>query len=371
MRGFFLALLLAGPAMAQEPSAPAFRYLHEAKMTCGRIDDGRPLAAGVYGTTLNVFNPHGAAVRLDSDLQLAHPPGQITGGEGVDAGSWTLPAGMAFAVDCRTLRAMQFPYGYPADFIEGFMTLDALQPLVVTAVYSTGAVKGKDLALTSVDVEPVLPRAVAVPPTNPDWGEGVENHTLCDRLRMSSVLLTGTVAAQSYTFDEAPDEGPREVTRLDAVEVLAGDGAVVGGPVEVRLQRGVFPSGRFLDVSEMPVLTLGERYLLLLPNHGWRIEAVSMDDVLRIDDFGGREVLVDQAGFAVMDAEGGRSTDAVSTPERLFFAPEPTGTAPPVGAMDVADFVAATQAAACDGPVLSGPYTAYPLVPGNITGVAE
>ncbi|WP_299609782.1 hypothetical protein [uncultured Tateyamaria sp.] len=373
MRALLLALLLASPAMAQDPrpSAPVFRYLHETKVTCGTIKDGAPLASGVYGTVVNVLNPHGASVTVSGALQLAHPPGQVTGGEGVTLDPFDLPGGRAFAVDCRTLRALHYPYGYPEPFIEGFLNLEALQPLVVSSVWTTGAATGKDVHLTSLDVDTVPPRAVEVPPVDPDWADGVESQDFCDRLAMSSVALTGRVVAQSYTFDEAPGEGPREVTRLEDVTVLAGAGAVVGGPVEVRLQRGLFPDGRFLDVSEMPVLSVGERYLLLLPNHGWRIEAVSMDDVLRIVSFGAREVLVDQSGFAVTDVDGGRSTDAVATQEQTFFAPTLTGVEPPADAMEVADFVAAIDAAGCDGPVLSGPYTSYPLVTNGIEGVAE
>lgn len=373
MRGLVLALLLASPAIAQEPraSAPVFRYLHEVKVTCGKIDDGAPLASGVYGTVINVLNPHGAPVTVSGALQLAHPPGQVTGGQGVNLEPFDLPGGRALAVDCRTLKALHYPYGYPEPFIEGFLALEALQPLAVTGVWTTGAPKDKDVRLTSFDVDAVVPRAVEVPPPNPDWGDGLEGQDFCDRLAMSSVALTGRVVAQNYTFDEAPGEGPREVTRLEDVNILAGAGAVVGGPVEVRLQRGIFPDGRYLDVSEMPVLSVGERYLLLLPNHGWRIEAVSMEDVLRIVPFGAREVLVDQAGFAVTDVEGGRSTEAVASQERTFFGPELTGVEPPANALEVADFVAAIDDAQCDGPVLSGPYTAYPLVTNGIEGVAE
>lgn len=375
LRIFFAALVLITvvmpPASAQErmPSQPVFRYLHEAKMICGKIDPhyAGPLASGWYGTVINLFNPHPAPLTVAFELKLANPPGQLTGGNILSLDPIELPAQKAVAVDCRTLQALNFPYGFPKPFVEGFLTIDALQPLVVTSVWTTAAPEEKHhLRLTSLDVDQVPPRAVEVPPADPGWSGDGADESFCDELRRSSVMLTGVVGAQSYTFDEAQDEGPREVSRIENVTVLAGSGGVVAGPIDIRLRRGFFPDGRFLDTSEMPVLTLKARYLLILPNHGWVHEPISLDDVFRLETMGDRDILVDQQGFAVTDVEGGRSAEPVSTPEFLFRTPHMTGTPAPENALTADDFVAAAQD--CNGPVLSGPYTAYPLVPPILRG---
>ncbi|WP_324755149.1 hypothetical protein [Roseovarius sp. Pro17] len=359
-----------GTAQERKPSQPVFRYLHEAKIICGRIKSHHPgpLAGGHYGTVINLFNPHPAPLKVTFELKLANPPGQLTGGKIVALEPMDLPAQKATAVDCRSLRALTFPYGFPKPFVEGFLSIDALQPLVVSGVWTTAAPEAKHhLRLTSLDVDHVPARAVEVPPANPNWGSVGSDVSFCDRLRRSSVILNGVVGAQSYTFDEAEDEGPREVSRIEDVSILAGAGGVVAGPVDIRLRRGFFPDGRFLDTSEMPVLTVGARYLLILPNHGWVHEPISLDDVFRIETVDDRDILVDQHGFAVTDVEGGRSDDPVSTPEFLFRTPQLTGTPAPENAMSSDDFVAESED--CAGPVLSGPYTAYPLVPPTIRGV--
>ncbi|MEX2520662.1 MAG: hypothetical protein WD969_15165 [Paracoccaceae bacterium] len=374
------ATALSAAAQERRPSQPVFRHVHEAKMLCGesRPHHASPLLTGHYATVVNIYNPYEASVTAVLNLRLAHPPGQLQAGEIVALDPVDVPPGRAVAVDCRTVKALSFPYGFPAKLIEGVLSVDALQPLVVTAVW-TAAAPGQQGAgqqgagahhgahsLSSLDVDHVPARAVETPPGDPGWDDDGAEQSFCDRLRRTSAAVTGLVVAQSYTFDEAPDEGPREVSRLDDVEVLAGAGGVVGGPVEIRLRRGFFPDGRFLDTSEMPVLTVGERYLLLLPNHGWVQEPVSLDEVFRIVTTGPREILVDQHGFALTDAEGGRSAEPVSTPEFLFRPPEMTGGPAPEEAISPQDFAAALIGADCPDEILTGPFTAYPLVPPTI-----
>ncbi|MGR3563177.1 MAG: hypothetical protein ACU0FH_17925 [Heliomarina sp.] len=364
-----------GYATAQErkPSQPVYRYLHEAKVVCGQIGMQRvgPLPQGHYSTAINLYNPHSAATTLDFDLRLANPPGQLQAGDVVALEPIELPSGDAISVDCRTLKAQAFSYGYPSGFIDGMLSAAGLQPLVVTAVY-TSAAPGEHHGhqrLTSLDVENISARAVEVWPPDANWPEDGTEETFCDTLRRTSAVITGTVVSQSYTFDEAPEEGPREVSRIEDVGVVAGSGAVVGGPVEIRLRRGFLPDGRFVDTSEMPVLTEGARYLFLLPNHGWVHEAVSLDDVLRIVDLNGTEVLVDQHGFAVTNTEGGRSVEPVSEPEFLFRSPQLTGNPPPGNALSPEEFGMEIDEVDCPDPVLTGPFTAYPLVPARIRGM--
>ncbi|MEM1074797.1 MAG: hypothetical protein AAF665_17585 [Pseudomonadota bacterium] len=359
-------------AQDRQPSQPVFRYAHESKVVCGRVGghETRPMARGLYGTVVNLYNPYAAAVTVTLSLRLASPPGKLTPGDVVDLSDIELPAEKAVAVDCRSVKAAAFSYGLPGGFIEGMLTADALQPLVVTSAFTAAAIHKKhdDPRLSSLDIEHIPARAIEVAPADPEWPQGGFDLGLCDTLERTSAIVSGVAASQSYTFDEAPDEGPREVTRFEDITVLAGDGAVVGGPLEIRLSRGLMPEGQFVDTSEMPIITPGERYLLLLPNHAWVIEPVALRDVFRIETLDGQEILVDQDGYAVTSTRRGRSFAQVSTRERLFQSPEMVEGAQPGDAMSPEAFAAELVTTECDNPTLTGPFTAYPLVPDIIRG---
>jgi len=140
----------------------------------------------------------------------------------------------------------------------------------------------------------------------------------------------------------------------------------------VRLQRGLFPDGSFLDVSKLPVFTIGRRYLLLLPNHSWLRSPVRTETTFRIDTVGNRDILVDQEGYAVINIHGGRSSDPVSTSEKILVAPELIIENAEIAdaAMTLEEYLAALMnfSESYDGAVFDGPYSAFPLVPSTIFG---
>ena len=375
------ALALPGAASAQAPqrapSQPVYAYHYDAKMVCGfqpKHEDLK-LARGVYGTTVNLWNPHEAPLEVQLRLELTYPPEQMEAGAAIALDPIELPPRAAAAVDCQAIEAIYFGYGFPAPVIKAMLGIVSLQPIEVTAVWSaaTPAHRGGADALTSVDVDRITPYLVEAELSDPAWDPDANpGDRLCGALRRTSTIVTGQVDAITYTFDEAPDEGPREVVRLGDVGVIAGNGGVAGGPVLVRLRRGLFPDGSFLDVSDMPVLTIGRRYLLMLPNHSWLIEPIGLETTFRIETVGGRAILVDQEGLAVTDILGGRLSEPVATPERMGQTPtlvvEDEGAV--AGAMSLEEYLAALMgfAADCAGPVVRGPYAAYPLVPSTVFG---
>jgi hypothetical protein len=374
-------IMLPGAAMAQAPqrapSQAVYTYNYDAKLVCGVQPDGNDLklARGVYGTAVNVRNPHGAKLEIALHLALSYPPELLKPGKARSLDPIILAPGTAAAVDCTAIQALYFGYGFPAPVIKGVLSIESLQPLDVTAVWTAATVSRGGTAgeLTSLDVDHIAPYNVAAELRDPEWdSEADRDARLCAGLRRTSTIVTGRVDTVSYTFDEAPDEGPREVVRFNDVNVVAGTGGVVGGPVMVRLRRGFFPDGRFVDVSEMPVFTVGRRYLLLLPNHTWLIEPVGTANTFRIETVDQREILVDQEGFAASNIVGGRLSERVSTPERVAQVPQLViaGGDAVAAAMTLEDYLAAlmTFSESCEGEVIRGPYAAFPLVPPTLFG---
>lgn len=375
------AFSLPGAVLAQTPertpSQPVHTYHYDAKIICGfqpKPEDLK-LARGVYGTTVNLWNPHAAPLEVELRLELTYPPEQMEAGTAIALDPIKLPPRTAVSVDCRSIEAIYFGYGFPALVIKAMLGMVSLQPIEVTAVWSaaTPAPGGGADELTSVDVDRITPYLLEAELSDPAWNaDAAPEDRLCDNLRRTSTIATGQIDAISYTFNEAPDEGPREVVRVSDVDVIAGNGGVVGSPVLIRLRRGLFPDSSFLDVSEMPVLSIGRRYLLMLPNHTWLIEPIGLDTTLRIETVGDRAILVDQEGLAVTDIHGGRLTQPVSTPERMGKTPtlivDDDGVV--AGAMSLDEYIAALLdfATDCPGPVIRGPYAAYPLVPSAVLG---
>lgn len=375
------AFLGASDANAQaperRPSQPVFGYEYDVKLICGvqRNPADLKLAIGAYGTVINLWNPHGAPVNAAIALALTYPPEELEAGTVRTFETLTVPPRRAVAVDCRAIQALYFGYGFPTSAIKGVVSIEVLQPLSVTAVW-TSATPGHGKAadeLTSLDVDHIEPHVFEAELRDPNWNPDADaEDQVCDALRRTSTIVTGRVEGITYTYDEAPDEGAREVVRFGDIEVIAGNGGVVGGPVLLRMRRGILPDGSFLDVSEMPSFTIGRRYVLLLPNHTWLVMPVGAATTFRIETVGERDILVDQEGLGVTDIFGGRLVDPVSTPEEdegpptLVLDDEAAADLAPTVDGFLAELLSFAQT--CEGPVLQGPYAAYPLVPATIFG---
>lgn len=158
---------------------------------------------------------------------------------------------------------------------------------------------------------------------------------LCSLLEQSSGLVEATIDEVIYTFH--PFRGPREDVVLGNLTVHFG--TVPGNGLTLRSFRGPLeppfdpedPNEVFVDATEMPRFVAGARYLLFLRNSSWFYSPVVGTGAFRVETIGTKEVLIDQAGYALnpnptMDAfEVGDPLVADSviapdplTPKRLF-----------------------------------------------------
>jgi hypothetical protein len=390
------ALLVAGnPAEAQEiaaakspsaPEAPTFSRAVEAhefavKVVCGiQAESGSlQLAEGVYATAVNVRNPHTVDIKFEKFLALTFPPRQQEPGAVHHIASDRLGAGEAVGIDCEDLRNEAFPYGYPEPYIKGFLVVQSPQDLDVVSVSTVATLDRKQGAgaFGSLDVERVPGRRIPVvlsppthlPPTGPDVSR---EDVLCSALAQTSAIVEGTVASITYTFDEAPGEGPREVVKLVDVEVHVGGGGVLEHPIELLLLGGYLPDGDILFVSHMPVMSVGKRYVMFLRNTYWKLSPIVLDFYFRRETVQARQILVDQNGYAVTDIFSGRLRERVYAPELTGEPPalvndDPDGlerTLAPGGYVDQL----ITFSETCPGDVLSGVFAQYPVIPWDVIG---
>jgi len=155
------------------PSQPVYTYHYDVKFVCGVQPSGKDLklAKGVYGTAVNLWNPHGASLKVDLRLALTYPPEKLEAGEMHTLDSITLSSRTAAVVDCRAIQAMYFGYGFPASVIKGVLTLESLQPIEVTSVWTTATLSPHGLAdlLTSIDVDHVAPYLMEAKLRDPAW----------------------------------------------------------------------------------------------------------------------------------------------------------------------------------------------------------
>jgi hypothetical protein len=118
----------------------------------------------------------------------------------------------------------------------------------------------------------------------------VEN--LRSLLEQTACLVEGDVAAIDHSFD--PRSGPRGSVHLTHMRTLLG--ACTFSELKLRLFGGPVPDGRVVVASEMPRFVKGARYVMFLRNTEWFYTPVHFPDLLRVENVGGRDLLVDDTG---------------------------------------------------------------------------
>ena len=135
--------------------ADPLRYA--AKFVCGKAPK-ESAALGSYFTAINVHNPSGGSISFRKSFTVARSeqkPGPLTRVRPAQ-----LDAGRAFRVECpEVLRTV----GTGEDFLEGFMIVEAPDPLNVVAVYSAAGPSG---FVETLEVQPVT--GTRVPSKLPD-----------------------------------------------------------------------------------------------------------------------------------------------------------------------------------------------------------
>jgi hypothetical protein len=137
--------------------APSFEYA--AKVVCGTQNDraGGRLAAGVYSTSVNIYNPGDSSLTFTSRMALSFPPPDRAPGETAHLGDQALSPGQSIKIDCPDIAATMFPAGLPQPYVEGMLSLQSTDLLDVAALYSANDSANGSV---STDVEHVSGRQV-------------------------------------------------------------------------------------------------------------------------------------------------------------------------------------------------------------------
>ena len=140
----FVAFGLAGPAAAQV----RLNQEYAVKVICGNMElaSDRPLATGRYFTIVNIHNPHAARVYFRRKVAQAalRTPSPISLWE-----QYALEYDEALGVTCSQIAKQA-----GADWVEGFLVIQASKPLDVVAVYATS---GGNEYVTTFHTERVQP----------------------------------------------------------------------------------------------------------------------------------------------------------------------------------------------------------------------
>ena len=263
-----------------------FRY--DAKFLCGVQPDprGLRLTQGQYGSVINILNPTRRQVRFRKSLALAFPPAEQIQGETYPISMDDLDANHALKVDCEDVRTNVFGGAFPADYIDGFITILSPQQLEVQGVYTTSPVSA-DLEAnghSSIEIEryegvdlssdlKTEKRAAFVPfeifdnyrinfvlyeisVTN-DGASDAANVTVVDDMQL---LQSGSVVSFMVAFDDpvdVPTGGGLTVTQttLDAARVDISMGDIPKGSTRVARFLTVVPTYQFFG-AEPGVVTL-------------------------------------------------------------------------------------------------------------------
>jgi len=200
---------------------PQWKYEYAAKIVCGEQKDYKNmrLAKGLYTTTINIHNPNRSTTLLFKKLALTYPPEGQLPGMIIPIGVDTLSSDQALKVDCMDIQEKLFPQGFPTPYIEGFIIIQSLASLDVSAVYTTAKpvrfLFWSSAKVTSIDVEqirerkieegtPPLPDLVPVPKPScsgdPVCFCSLEGDTLIVRVRNQGGAATATTFETEVDF---------------------------------------------------------------------------------------------------------------------------------------------------------------------------
>jgi hypothetical protein len=107
----------------------------------------------------------------------------------------------------------------------------------------------------------------------------------------AAAIVEGTVTDISFSYDDV--QGPRTITTLTTLTPYRGS---VGTSLQIVTMGGPLPDGRYLHIPELPELRSGCRYLLFLTSRDWFYSPIVADYAFRIEQVGGKEVLLNQTG---------------------------------------------------------------------------
>jgi hypothetical protein len=146
------------PVEIDPPPRRMFEYA--AKLVCGIQPDPSDmrLTPGAYATTINIHNPNDGEVRFFKKLALTFPPEEQKGSEWIAIGEDVLRSDEALAVDCMDIQRKLGEF--PRPYIEGFVVIQSLASLDVTAVYTSAALdrEGRPTGHSGIDVEQIRER---------------------------------------------------------------------------------------------------------------------------------------------------------------------------------------------------------------------
>jgi hypothetical protein len=159
-------------------------------------------------------------------------------------------------------------------------------------------------------------------------------HTLDEIVDQTAAVVEGDVSDISSTYSDS--DGPWTLVTLTNTVQHFGGGPT--GSVTVRLRGGPVPNNHVLRISELPVFDKGKRYVVFLRNTSWRLSPVVGAGALRVEQVGGKEILVDTSGapLVYVGAQGfGFSSKIVAPRADVGTAtPTETKTADVTGAFD-------------------------------------
>ena len=138
------------PGRGSRPPLP-YQYQYAAKVVCGPLREGYPLASQSYATTININNPSDSLIAFFRKwLVLTFPPGMQQAQPPLRPMNDSLPMTYALMTDCRDM-ARRNRIAQP--FFEGFLVIQSTLPLDVIGVYTVPG---------GVDVVPATERRIYV-----------------------------------------------------------------------------------------------------------------------------------------------------------------------------------------------------------------
>lgn len=114
-------------------------------------------------------------------------------------------------------------------------------------------------------------------------------------LAQTATIFRGSLKSVHFTYDGCA--GPRTNYVFSDSSPLIG--TQVQPTVTLKVLGGPTPGGKWVGVSELPVLALDSQYVVFLRNTDWTFSPIVGNLVFRIETVAGREVLVHPSGRAV------------------------------------------------------------------------
>ncbi|WP_440997958.1 S8 family peptidase [Arhodomonas sp. SL1] len=133
-------------------------YEYAAKFVCGERTDVARANAIHYDTIVNIRNPGSEKVTLRKRLELAMPPGNQQAGETAELAEEVLPRRTTIAADCHDIVRRVFGGTLPAPHIDGYLVIEAMSSLDVTALYQGSVVAEERVSAVNLEVERVWER---------------------------------------------------------------------------------------------------------------------------------------------------------------------------------------------------------------------